>query len=346
MHVTEQQAADDWSVADILITVTPLLPDAYKPRFLAHARKMVDSGARMAALLSLASVFPESEAAPLCDEAFALAGGIENPWVRVRSLSEVYEVLPSAHRERFLEVALAAVGEITNEWHKRRAMVPLARHLSEGQAIRAAEMARGITDPPTRIEVLSRYARVLPESERVDVFQHLPTLTDEAARVNTLLVLLPHVPETVQKLALTWLQEVTLPAPRIQALTGLGKYFPAYREVFVREAFGLAQGMEAMEGLYALLGLLGYLPEGEKAATWASLWDMVQAIEDPAFKASPMISLVRLGSEAERPARQQEVLATVRQIEGSRRLIMLAVLLGDLPEEARPAILDEILAGI
>lgn len=345
MNLTEQQAADDWSVADILILLTPNVPETYKPGLVALAHQLGDPGARVAALLSLASVLPEPEA--LCEEAFALAGQIANPWVRVRSLSEVYDVLPPAHKDRFLEMALAAVGEITNEWHKRRAMVPLARFLSEEQAIRAAEMARGITDPPTRTEVLSRYARVLPEPERVAEFHQTPTIPDEVARVNTMLAFLPHLPEEVKPLALDWLPALTQPAPRIQALLGLGGHFPASQAAFVRQALGYAQAMEEeMERMYALLGLVRHLSEPEKAGCLGQLHEMVARLEDASFKAGPMISLARFAADEEKPAVWQEVLATVRRIEGARRATMLALLLGDLPEAARPGILDEILAEI
>ncbi len=259
----------------------------------------------------------------------------------------MYEVLPPAHRERFLEVALTAVEQITNEWHKRRAMIPLARHLSDEQAVRAAEMARAITDPQTRVEVLARFARVLPESERIDVFQRLPEISDEAARVNTLMGMLAHVPDETKQLALTWLQELTQPAPRIQALTGLGKFFPAHQEGFVREAVGFAQGMaDEMERLYAWLGLLRHLPETEKAATWPGLWAFVQGMDDPSFKAGLMMSVARFAPEEEKAACWQEVLATVRQVEGVRRPTMLALLCETLPEAARPAMLDEILAAV
>lgn len=347
MHISEQQASNDWDVADILMLSTPNLPDTYKPPMLARARQLIDFGARMASLLSLASVFPEPEMTALCDEAFALAGQIENPWVRVRSLSEVYDVLPPAHKDRFLDLALTSIGEITNDWHKRRAMIPLARHLSAEQAARGAEIAHTIEDPQTRTEVLARYVRVLPEDKRLATFRQIPEIVDESARVGTLLVALPHLPAEDKNLALTWLPEIQQTAPRIQALTGLSNHFPTQKEAFVQEAFSLAQSIpDEMERMYTLMGLLKHLPEPEKTATFAQLQETVQNIEDPSFKASPLISFAQLAPETEKAIRWQAVLATVRQIEGFRRATLLSYILGNLPEDTRPTILDEILAQI
>ncbi|MCB9134176.1 MAG: hypothetical protein H6636_02040 [Anaerolineales bacterium] len=347
MNTTEQQASNDWDVADILIFSTAYLPDSYKGKMLARARQLLDFGARVAALLSLASVFPEPEMTALCNEAYALAGQIENPWVRVRSLSEVYDVLPPAHKDRFLELALTSVAEITNDWHKRRALAPLARFLSEEQAAQAAEMAQTIEDPQTRTEVFSRYARVLSEEERLATFQQVPEIVDEAARVSTMLAFLPHLPDEEKNLALTWLPEVKQTAPRIQALTGLSQHFSDHKEAFVQEALALTQGItDEMDRMYTLMSLLSHLPEPEKAATLAQLSKIVEEIEDPAFKAGPMRMLARFAPKDKKNEVWQEVLTAVRQIEGFRRATMLCVLLSDLPEETRPAILDEILAEI
>jgi len=347
MKDIEQQAADDWSVANVMILSTPHLTDEYKPQMLTRARKLVDPGARMAALISLSFVLPEQEMNSACEDAFAIAEQIGNPWIRVRSMSEVYDVLPPTHKERFLEVALAGVAQITNEWHKRRAMGPLARYLTDEQAARALAIVRAFEDTQIRIEVLSRFARILSEDERVVAFNQVPTIFDEMARVSTMMAFLSHLPDEAKSQALLWVDDLKDASTRLQALTGLIAHFPDRKDEFLQQALTLLPclGTE-LDRMYGLMGLIKYLPGTEKMEYLIQLRGMVNALDEPSFKAGPMISLARLAPEEEKQTAWQEALATARQIEGYRRAILLSVILGELPATARSDVLNEIMSEI
>jgi hypothetical protein len=314
---------------DLLIDLTPLLPEPLLPRAIELARAIRDPALRARVLGALTARLSEREREALLDEARRAARAVDDDRERARTLmhltpqvsdddlaeaqgaakkietakfradvmAELAPLVSKAERPSVLAAALDAAREIQFEDWRAEALLSLAPLVSEAQrrtvVAETLDAARKDEALWAWVDRLAELAHRLPKRDEDDVLVELLAIVgdieDGHCQARALTSLAPHLPAALMGDALRAGQEMESEWYRAAALVGLAPCLP---EPLLPEAVAAAREIgDAEPRARALAALARYLPPPRKQEVLREALAAVTAMESEESRSAAVAGL-------------------------------------------------------
>ena len=276
-------------LSQVLIVLAPHLPADMLFKAFEIARTISDEDLRLDAWVELVPHLP----ADLLNKAFEGTQDFRNAYCRSRALTALVPHLPEPLRQDALEKAFEAVQDDENEQDRGAALTWLVKYLPGGWLAKALNIAQNIQDEAARLTTLTVIAPYLPEPLRRDtIYQTLRTsqnLHDENARVQTLTAFAPHLsPDSLIKV-FKLAQGLRDENAQAQALKALASHLPPD---WLMEAFKFAQDFKEDHARARALTALGtHLPEPFRQAAFENALDIAHQSESRDLREETLTAL-------------------------------------------------------